>query len=80
MIKWIITTLGLYLSWIFIDLSSESFLQSKILPFVFLTFLITFLMRLALRFDGGRYSNGSSSGGYSSYGGCDGGSDAGGGE
>lgn len=76
MSSWVITLLGLGLSWHFTDLSSEASLQNTICPVLVGIFLIITLFKLVTKSSGG--SSGSGGGGFSGDfdggdGGCGGG-------
>lgn len=76
MSSWVITLLGLGLSWHFTDLSSEASLQNTICPVLVGIFLIITLFKLVTKSSGG--SSGIGGGGFSGDfdggdGGCGGG-------
>ena len=75
--SWFIILIGLVGSWYYIDLSSDNGFYSLALPILFFLFLISVVIKVAVKIgpDGGH----SSSGGDIGSGGFGGGSDSGGG-
>jgi len=78
MVFWLIHIAGLLLAWHYTDLSSESILQSSLLPLLIVGLLISVMLKLAVHTHGSTSSsNGSSGGFFDSPGGGNGGGDGG---
>ncbi|BFM12840.1 hypothetical protein R50072_29930 [Simiduia litorea] len=73
--SWFILFVGLFSSWHYLDLSSDSRFYNRFLPMVFFLFLLFSVIKIALKIG----SDGSASGGGSD-GGFGGGGDCGGGD
>jgi uncharacterized membrane protein YgcG len=71
--SWLITFIGLACTWRYMDIASDSRIYSVVFPFLFFIFLVTFIAKLAIKFNlGGNASGDGGSGGF-------GGGDSGGG-
>ena len=74
MIFWLTHIAGLLLAWHYTDLSSESILQSGLLPLLIVGLLISIALKLAVHTHGGSSGgNGGSGGFFDGPGGGDGG-------
>lgn len=75
--SWLIIAMGLFTSWHFIDLASDSFVQGTVWPISFSIFLIALLIKIATKIASGHNHQGNGDGGGGGFWGGDGGGDGG---
>lgn len=66
MISWIIILIGLWVSWSYTDLGSQSALHSMVCPILAFVFLVSLIIKLVVLIgpDSGRGGHGDSGGGF----------------
>jgi len=73
MVSWVIITIGLWVSWNYTNLESQSALYSILCPLLLFVFLVSFLMKLVLFLGHGNDRSGHEGHGGAFWGGSSGG-------
>ncbi len=75
--SWLIILIGLISTWHYLDIDSDNGFDGLFLPFLFFSFTLAAVIKLALKLGPADHNNGDSGGGFGGY---DGGGSGGGGD